>query len=108
MMAIICFFALLSMITTEVCTTTTAREMKRAMESKTKKMRNAACGAMFASPMVIPEPGGMSFGSSANWPGTVKIAAKATVAMRTATTVVEFIALLSPSACILLIRLAMP
>ncbi|KAG6436899.1 hypothetical protein SASPL_101803 [Salvia splendens] len=50
---------------------------------------------MFAS------PGGTFFLSSAYCPGRVKMAANATVAISTATTVVEVMALLRPSACIL-------
>ena len=105
MIAIICFFALLSITTIEVWTTTTAKEMNRDMESNIKKIKNDGVGAIFASPR--ESPSGMSVGSSTYWPGTVKMPAKATVAMRTATTVVELTALLRPSACILLRRLAM-
>jgi hypothetical protein len=39
-----------------------------------------AFGAIFASPR--DSSGGISPGSSTYWPGTVKMAAKATVAMR--------------------------
>lgn len=65
------------------------------------KIKKGVFGAICASPGETF--GGSSSGLSANWPGTLKMAAKATVAMRTATTVVELIALLSPSVCILLI-----
>uniref|UniRef100_A0A0A9HGX0 Uncharacterized protein n=1 Tax=Arundo donax TaxID=35708 RepID=A0A0A9HGX0_ARUDO len=39
--AIICFLALRSITTMDVCTTTTASEMKSDTESKTKKMMKA-------------------------------------------------------------------
>nr|GMD15800.1 hypothetical protein TorRG33x02_147160 [Ipomoea batatas] len=106
MIAIICFFALLSITTTDVCTTTTARDMNSAMESNTKKIMNDAFGAMLASPSDVP--GGISSGSFTYCPGTVNMAANATVAISTATTVVEFMALFSPSVCILFRRFAIP
>jgi hypothetical protein len=54
-------------------------------------------------------PGAMlPAGSSTYSPGTVKMAANASVAMSTATTVVELMVLLRPSSCSLLMRLEMP
>ncbi|GLT92476.1 hypothetical protein SLE2022_103110 [Rubroshorea leprosula] len=103
--AIISFLAFGSMTTTEVCTTTRANDKKRATASEMKKIKNSGFGAILASPR--ENPGLIAFGLSKYWPGTLKMAANATVAMRTATIVVELIALLSPSLCLLLSRLAM-
>nr|GMD38251.1 putative F-box protein At3g52320 [Ipomoea batatas] len=102
--AIICFFAFLSTTTTDVWTTTTARDIKSARESNMMKTVKGDWGAILASPG--ESAGGSVLGLSAYCPGRLYMAAKATVAIRTATTVVEFIALLSPSECILLSRLA--
>ncbi|GER34190.1 NADH-quinone oxidoreductase subunit I, partial [Striga asiatica] len=94
-----CFLALCSITTSEVCTTTTAKDMKRAMLSNTKKIKKAGSWATWASPMLGPR-------SSTYWPGTVKMAANATVAIKTATTVAELMALLRPSMWSFLTRLA--
>ncbi|PON72817.1 hypothetical protein PanWU01x14_062860 [Parasponia andersonii] len=106
MIAIIFFLDFLSTTTTEVWTITTASDRKRANESKMKKVTNSSLGPIRTSP--FERVGSIFVGSWGYRPGTWNRAAKATVAMRTATTVVELIALLSPSKCILLSRLTIP
>ncbi|KAK8446220.1 hypothetical protein SEVIR_9G452450v4 [Setaria viridis] len=88
--------ALVSPLTTVIWTTTTANEVKRAMALKMKKtLKAAACTATATPWSSLP-------------PGTVKIAANATVAKSTATTVTEFVALLMPSLWSFLSSFAIP
>ncbi|PON75352.1 hypothetical protein PanWU01x14_043190 [Parasponia andersonii] len=75
------FSAFVSPLTSVIWTTTTAKEVKSATALKMKKILK---GGLFTT-TAVP--------SSLSPPGTVKIAAKATVAKSTATTVTELVAL---------------
>nr|GLL40995.1 hypothetical protein TorRG33x02_127810 [Ipomoea trifida]GMD65396.1 hypothetical protein TorRG33x02_127810 [Ipomoea batatas] len=86
----------ISLLTTVICTTTTAKDVKSATALEMKKILKAAVPATTALP------------SSSSPPGTVKIAEKATVANSTATTVTELVALLIPSLWSFLSSLAIP
>eukprot|EP00268_Persea_americana_P028811 TRINITY_DN2793_c0_g1_i3.p1 TRINITY_DN2793_c0_g1~~TRINITY_DN2793_c0_g1_i3.p1 ORF type:complete len:127 (-),score=19.91 TRINITY_DN2793_c0_g1_i3:328-708(-) len=79
--------ALVSPLTNVICTTTTASEVKRATALNRKKILNERLPTTTAPPVSLVPP------------GTVKIAANATVAKSTATTVTELVALLIPSLC---------
>lgn len=80
----------------DVWTTTTDNDMNNDKESNTKKTTKDELVAMYACPSVYPASSDSGVLSWMFCAGNVKIAAKAMVAIRTATMVLEFIALFRP------------